>query len=804
MKNNIILLLIMLLLPAAGLLAQVHKPQYVLSGKVVTTDSSSLEAHLFDLDSKLLKTELLGPTGEFRFEGLGNGSYYVKIRRHQSDIYNSKVFEIRDRDLLFPEIHISDKRLETVVIARTRPYIERQDGKLILNVESSLQNTGGSAFDVLEKAPGVNIDANDNISLRGKNNLLIQIDGKNIPLTADALADYLRGISASAIEKIEFITNPSSKYDAAGTAIVNIKLKKGTKKGTNATVTTAIGTGRYIKNSNSFHINHRKGKVNTFASYNFAYREMSNDLVLNRSFYDQENLTKAYLQDNFIKTGVNNHSGKAGLDYQLNDNHILGAAFSFNSNILTPNSNSKTSVMDSEQQLLKEIQTQSDAKNKWRNGSLNLNHRYSLDTLGSEVNTDIDWIHYFNKSVQHFDTKTKTPGQTGTLPYVLRGNVDGGLDIYALKSDAIMIFEQNWKLETGIKSSFVKSDNDMEFYDHSAEKPVLDTGKSNHYIYKEYIHAVYGNLSKKWNRMTAIVGLRAEHTNVTGTQITMDLVNKKKYTQLFPSASLSFDLNEDNRLDINFSRRISRPSYIQLNPFKYYINATTYKTGNPGLNPQTSQNYELTYSLKNKYLATVSYSKTAQNITSVVKPIIENGENISVQTDENISAALYYGLYLVAPVQVTKWWEMNTSANFYYGSYSGNVSETTIKNKGNFNVDLNMVNTIRLGNNYAAELAASYKSAEVYAFARISPLWSLNIGAQKKFSNNSTLKLSFSDIFRTNYYKGLTVYNNYKENFSTKRDTRLAMLSYSYSFGDSKSTKIRKTGGAEDLKRRAE
>jgi hypothetical protein len=454
--------------------------------------------------------------------------------------------------------------------------------------------------------------------------------------------------------------------------------------------------------------------------------------------------------------------------------------------------------------LTKEIETQSDAKNRWRNSSINLNHKYTMDSIGSEVSTDLDFIHYFNKSNQNFNTKTIIPGQTMPLPYLLQGDIDGGLNIYSLKSDALKIFKQHWKFETGIKTSFVKSDNDMIFYDHSTDNPKLDVNKSNHYIYKEYIHAVYGNLSKKWKNMKAVVGLRAEHSNVTGTQVTMNLINKRKYTQLFPSASLSFDLRSENNLEINFSRRISRPSYIQLNPFKYYVNATTYKTGNPDLNAQTSLNYEVTYSLKGKYLTTVSYSKTTNNITSVVKPIIEDGENISVQTDENLRSASYYGLYLVAPFKVLTWWDLNTNLNFYYGSYTGNISETQINKKGNFNIDLNTVSTFKLGNNYSAELAANYKSAEVYAFAHISPLWSVNIGAQKKFRNNSTLKLSFTDIFWTNYYKGLTVYANYRENFSSKRDTKVMMLSYSYNFGGGKPTQNRKTGGAEDLKRRAE
>jgi hypothetical protein len=213
-------------------------------------------------------------------------------------------------------------------------------------------------------------------------------------------------------------------------------------------------------------------------------------------------------------------------------------------------------------------------------------------------------------------------------------------------------------------------------------------------------------------------------------------------------------------------------------------------------------NYEFTYSFQNKYFATLSYSKTSDNITEVIKPIIENGENITVQTNDNLNSASYFGLYLIAPVKVTKWWDMNNSANFYYGSYTGNVSDTQIDNKGNFTFNFNSINLFKLGNGFTAELNGNYRAREVYAYMDVQPNWSLNIGAQKKFKNNSTLKFSFNDIFFTSNPKAQTSFNNYIENFVVKRDSRVATLSYTYNFGSGKAGQPRKTGGAEDLKQR--
>ncbi|ULT25541.1 outer membrane beta-barrel family protein [Sphingobacterium sp. E70] len=527
--------------------------------------------------------------------------------------------------------------------------------------------------------------------------------------------------------------------------------------------------------------------------------------MIDRKFYTEGNLEKTYLQDNFFKFNTRNHNGKIGFDYNLTEKNLLGASVSFTSNVFKPRGDSKTAILGPNDQPLSHTVTLSQTANTLKNISANLNHKYSMDTLGSELSTDIDFIRYVNTSNQSFDTKTNNnEDEPIGIPYILRGKTDGGLNIYALKSDWIKIFPKNLKLEAGFKTSYVKSDNDIEFYNHSTSPAVRDTNKSNHYIYQEHIYAAYGNVSKKWNKLKTVLGLRIEKTDVTGTQLTTAQINKRQYTQLFPSAVFSYEFTTDHNLEVNLSRRINRPNYQQLNPFKYYINATTYRVGNPDLNAQTSQNYELTYSFKSRYIATLSYSKISNNITTVIKPVIENGENITVQTEENLKSASYYSLNLILPIKPTNWWDINNSANFYYGSYTGNVSGTQINNIGNFTLDMNSLHTLKLGKNFVAELAANYKATEVYAFVRIDPYWYLNIGLQKKFRDKNTLKLALSDLFNSNTIKGVTVYNDYKENFKSRREPRVVMLSYSYNFGSTKTGQSRKTGAADDLKRRAE
>ncbi|MGN7865934.1 TonB-dependent receptor domain-containing protein [Chryseobacterium sp. 22458] len=796
------LIFIWLLLFFSSMLSAQTLQNFSLTGNIKSDKAEQMEINLLDPDNKLIKTEIADSNGKFTFNDLKGGNYHLKISRNGAEVYHSETISLADNTTL-PSIDLNVKSIEGVTITKTKPLIERQDGKMIMNVENSIASTGNSAFEVLEKAPGVSIDNNDNISLRGKGNLLVQIDGKNTPMTGSDLANYLKGMPSSTIEKIEFITNPSSKYDAAGSAIINIKLKKEQRRGTNGSISTSLGMGKYVKNNNSFSINHRNKKINIFGNYSFAYREAYNGLVLDRNFYDNNVFQKTYLQDNYLKFKFNNHIAKAGMDYYMNDKNVLGFSVGFITNKFGLNGDNSNVTLGSNHLPESTFNTLNISNDQVSNVSVNVNHKYTIDSLGSEISTDFDYINYSNSSLQNFETRTHDIASNQDYLDIQKGDMNGKINIYSLKSDLTKNFSNDWKLESGVKTSFVKTDNDLKFFNATTGILIPDLNKTNHFIYEENINAIYGNVAKKWDKFKVTAGLRLENTNIKGTQITTNQINKRNYTQLFPSAVVSYDLTEKSNLEINLSRRITRPSYNQLNPFKLYLDPTTMRSGNPDLNPQTIMNYELTYSLSNKYFATLTYSKTSDNITDILKPVVEGGQNVTVQTFENLNSASYFGLNLIAPVKVTKWWDMNNSANFYYGSYTGNVSGTQINNKGNFTFSINSINSFKLGNGFTAEITGNYKAREIYAYLNVSPIWYLNIGAQKKFKNNSVLKFSFNDIFFTSNIKGQTVYNNYIENFAVKRDTRVATLSYTYNFGSSKNGQPRKTGGAEDLKQRA-
>lgn len=785
---------------------QTQEDKIAISGRVVSpqqTPATDAIVTLIAGDGKIAKTEAVDENGNFTFSNIAKGQYNIQISVNGIPRFTGDAFTANENFVVGTTIlPTPTTELSAVVVTKAKPYIERQQGKIILNVESSIGATGASAFEVLEKAPSVNVDQNDNISLRGKGGVIVQIDGKNTPLSGSNLANYLRGIPSSSVDKIEFITNPGAKYDAAGSAIINIKMKKDKRKGTNGTVTSSYSQGKYPRLNNSLSLNHRNKNVNVFGSYSFAYSEWFNDLNLDRRFFEDGNFTGRYDQINSLKMNFRNHIGRAGADWTVNKKHTLGIIANAVSNNFNPTGRNFSDVYDENDLREQRFITWNRSRDKWHNASVNLNHKYTIDTLGTDIITDFDYANYGNVTKQNFQTKYFDNNNVEFLPqYLLRGDLDGNLNIFALKSDFVKTLSNKIKLESGVKSSYVKADNDLQFFDVSSGTPIFDPTKSNHFIYTENINAAYVNASKDIGNWGFYLGFRVENTNITGEQLVDGTSFDDSYTQLFPSVFTSYKFNDNHSLEFNYSRRITRPSYEQLNPFKFFLDQTTYKEGNPYLKPQTTHSIEVTHVFKQKIYSTLSFSRTTDNITEVIAPS-DDDPMITVQTDKNLNTADIVGLFIITPLDFTPWWNTNYSFNFYYGSYSGTVANTTLDDRGNFNFNCNLVNNFKLGNGYSAEVTGNYRGREIYAFMDVDPIWFLNLGVQKKWKQ-STLKLAANDVFWTNRTTADSEFTNYTERFKVSRNTRVIAVSYTYNFGQGNNQPRRRTGGADDIKQRA-
>lgn len=789
--------------------------QATIAGKVMeTADKPMGYANVLLLkaaDSSLVKGTLSDESGAFLFEGIEVGRY--KVVASMVGFGKSKAMEtnvtasseaIKLNPILMSQAATA---LKEVVIEGQKPLIEQHLDKTVMNVQNSIVSADNTALEVLEKAPGVVIDQNDNISMRGRQGVIVMVDGKPVPMSGSELANMLRGMSANSVEKIELITNPSAKYDAAGNSgIIDIRLKRDKSLGTNGTFSASYGQGRFAKSNQGVQLNHRTKKFNLFGSYNYVLRKDFNDLDIYRRFLDENGtFTGAYDQQNRFDFTINNHSGRVGADYFLSPKTVLGVVASGFVSDIDRGTNNRSAVINTAGQAESSFVTGADVEHGRRNQAYNFNLKHTIDSLGREITADVDYITYRNTDEQNFTTNYyNLSGEPIRDPYLLYGTLDGDLTIKSARADYRQPLRAiGGNFEAGLKSSLVTADNDLAFFDRSNGGNVLDTDKSNHFLYDENINAAYVNANKKWKKTGLQLGLRLENTIAKGRQLTDGQKFDRNYTQLFPSAAVNYSLNKKHDLGVSVSRRINRPSYNQLNPFKNFLDPSTYSAGNPFLKPELSYSFELTHTFDQRFITKLSYSRTNDVMVSVLSPA-EEGEKLVIQTFRNLASLDYYGLTVTAPFSIGNWFNSVNNATVYYGHYRGFVADTDLSN-GIPTFNLNSNNTIKLPNDWSAEMVVVYRGREVYGFLEVDPLWFMSVGVQKQFwDKKASLKLNVSDVFFTNKVNGYTALARYEENFFQRRDTQVATLSFNYRFGQAQSgPSRRRTGSAEEETRRA-
>lgn len=803
-----LLLCALLVLAGTGAGAQAQR---TLSGKVTDPALEPVPGAYVMLfkDTVLQKTTLTDADGHYNFESLPDGPYMLKASAMGFDNYSSPVLTSATAP---PDIVLTEKKstLKEVTVQAQKPFLEVKADRVVVNVENSIVSSGSSVMDVLQHSPGVTVDNNDNISLKGKQGVVIWIDGKPTPMQGADLGTVLRGMPSGSVDKIELISNPGARYDAAGSAgIINIKTKKDQRMGINGTATINYGQGKFPKYGAGLTLNYRNKKLNVYFNYNYALRYWFNHLTLDRKFLDTAMSNDGgqlfrYEQDNYAVFDFNNHTASTGIDYSLSDATTLGAVFSFGSNVFSPKADNASRALDGGNHLLYDFKTTGRHANKYYNYAVNLNLRHNFDSSGRSLSIDADYAAFNTDNRQNFVTRYTAPDGSAYQPdYYLKSKLSGITRIQSLKADYIHPLGHALRLEAGVKSSFAQADNEPLFYEMVGNDYVLDTKRSNHFLYKENINAGYINLSKDAGKWSGQLGLRLENTNANWHQVTTGQKYDTSYTQLFPSLALQYHLDAKQDLGITFSRRIERPNYQQLNPFKYFIDKTTYRAGYPYLQPASFYSVELSHTFNQKLVTTFTYGINKGVITEVIQPS-DTEDSVTVQTTKNLKQMTFVGISGAYTFQFTRWWSNVSNINMYYSLYEGNIANTPLRN-GKPTFDLNTNNTFLLPGNISIELELYYQARQVYGYMDVQPLWMLNAGIQKHFlDRKATLKFNIQDIFFTGYPKATSIYTGYREDFIAQRETRVANMSLIYRFGKNTVAPARKRGGgAEDEKSRA-
>ncbi|MET0392632.1 MAG: TonB-dependent receptor, partial [Chitinophagaceae bacterium] len=729
-----------------------------ISGLVKDQQGKGLEKTTVSLlrasDSAVVKLSVTDKEGKFSFPA-DAGRYLVSVSYVGYAPLYSPVFAVSGDVQLGDLVMIkAEASLSGVTVTARRPIVEVKADRTILNVEGTINATGNDALELLRKSPGVTVDKDDNISLSGKNGVQVFIDGKPSPLSGTDLANYLKSMQSTQIESIELITNPSAKYEAAGNAgIINIRLKKNKSFGFNGSVNAGWNMGVYPKYNGGFALNYRYKKVNLFGNYNYNRSKNQNRFNL----YRTSSVDSSFDQKSRMVNRNESHGFKAGMDYYANNKSTFGVMINGNLGDSRSSNESRTAIAYLPSKLVDRLLVADNISSGDRtNINFNANYRFA-DTSGHELNVDLDYGFYNGANSQFQPNRTyDATGTTLKQEEFYNTLTPSDIDIYSAKVD----YEQNFKkgrLGYGGKISYVKTDNTFQrFYSPSSSSPSLEDNH-NDFNYKENINAAYVNYNRQFKGIMIQAGVRVENTHSkghsvgfrhdysTGTNVPLDTLLDRNYTNAFPSAALTFNKNPMKQWSITYSRRIDRPSYQNLNPFEFNLDKYTFQRGNPNLRPQYTNSFGITHIYKYKLTTTLNYS----HVSDVFSTIPKSEGSRAFITNENIATQDIVSLNVSMPVQY-KWYSLFFNINSYYSKFKGQSVGYNV-DVDVFSFNLYAQQTFKLGKKTTAELSGFYTAPSIWQGAfETKALGSMDVGLLRTILNGKgSIKASFTDVFKT-------------------------------------------------------
>lgn len=779
------------------------------SGEVKDNTGKALQSVTVSLleakDSSLIKADITDGNGQFQITSVKTGKFLLSYSIIGFEKIYSQSFELTGgQKFKAPAVTLEPaaKKLQDVTVTSKKPMIEIKADKTIFNVENSINATGSNALELLQKSPGIQVDNNENISMKGKTGVKIYVDGKMTQLDSKDLAAYLKSINSNDVEAIEMISNPSAKYDASGNAgIINIRLKKNKKFGTNGNLNLGFIQGITPKGNGSVSLNYRDKKVNLFSNIGGALGLNENDLNLYR-------IQKDSLYDQHSENKNNNKSLslKAGADYFINSKNTIGVLVTGNFNNTEFISNSNTAVYyQPGNQYIKTLQAYNSIPGHRTNVNTNLNYRYT-DTTGREINFDGDYG-LFRGVGRSYQPNYYTDKQGNPLYEIVNRNyTPTDIDIYTAKVD---VEEPRWKgkLGYGAKFSYVKTTNTFDFFNDINGVPTKVLSRSNSFTYKENVNAAYVNFQRQLNQKWSIqTGLRLEQTNSEGVLtradgiIQADNSVKKNYLNLFPSAALTWTVNQKNSLNLTYSRRIDRPSYQDLNPFENKLDELTYEKGNAFLRPQYTDNIELTHTFMYMINTTIGYSHVKDYATQTT----DTANNATYVQQKNLATQDILSFSIGSPLPIAKWWNGYANIWYNYQIFKGKIGDNEVHTEIPL-VGAYMQHSFTLGKGYTAELSGWFNGPSVWgATWKTKSQGGVDLGVQKQImQKKGTVKIAVTDIFHTNPWTATSDFGGLYIRGGGSWESQTIRMSFSYRFGSSqvKAARQRQTGIESETKR---
>jgi hypothetical protein len=701
----------------------------------------------------------------------------------------------------FGKIILADEvtGLDEVTVKASRPQIIIEPDKTIVNVEGTVMAEGANALDVLGRSPGVFITSDGSINLNGRTGVTVMINDRPMYMSVADLTSFLRSMPADNIKSIEVMTSPSARFDAEGAAgVINIQLKKNTVDGVFGNV--MIG-GRYngkAAPNAGVTLNVKKGKWTSNGTINYNEDVEINDLEIGRNF-QVEGGKSTFLQDSRIVERSHTPSFTGAANYELTPTQNLGINVQASTTSSNGLNNSGTSISNPGQTNGTSFTSINDSEDQRSRLFTNLHYDAKLDTLGGKISADLDFT-VMDMGSNALLNNSYSTGLAQSKDRVLTLN-DMYYTIFTSKVDWIQPLKGGKLLETGLKGSWVESDNNLDLSRGNGDAPLQPDPNSNRFIYQENVLAAYSSLKGDFSpKLSYQAGLRMEYSDVTGTSKTLNQVNKQEYTNLFPSVFLQHKISDAYQVVYNVNRRITRPNYRLLNPFVYYIDPLTTEKGNPSLRPQYSTNFEMDHVIKGVYQFTLGYSVTED----AFQQIFEQDEEARSTTayTANFDQTKNINFQGVVPVELAKWWNTSNLVQLNYNKFKSLIGKDVL--------DISQVTYIvrtqhnfTLPKGFKMELVGIYLGPQIWGMGEVRGFGWVDAGITKSLMKDKlSLSINGGDLFRTYWIRAAIDFGPIDTQIRQYRNDQSVRFTLRYNFSKGQSFRVNSNSGSSEERKR--
>ncbi|KFF24478.1 outer membrane beta-barrel family protein [Chryseobacterium vrystaatense] len=760
-----ILVSVIMLLPVLGFSQSI-------TGKITQTGNSVSYIEIIAVKDTIRQTAISDDKGNYSLKLPDNGNYNIKLIQDGREISTVDISVNGEMKQDFFLEKKEEKQIEGVTLTARKKLIERKADRLIFNVSNSVASQGMDGAEALSTTPLLKVDDNAGISIAGKSGVAVMINERMLNLSGSELVTYLKSLRSENIEKIEVITTPPAKYEAQGNSgLINIVLKKNQNLGWNGSVTTSLQQQTYTGVSNNITVNYQNEKLRS--SLKLRQYDTQKHSYENYTIEGADGLKSS---DNRRDFG-DGLGANLSVDYQLNAKSNVGFIYDYgfsHSNMDVQN----TSNYFQDGMYTSTLSTYAEHRARNQQQTISAYYDHKFGRLNHKLSITGNYFSNSPKSMIDFTTMENSGDS-----FVVRTPSSVDYKIYSGQADLTLPYEFA-KVETGVKFTNFDNNSNISYQNLTNGSFITDPLKSNVFEYNEKNYAAYASFEKTFSeKWSAKAGLRYEYSTVNGHSLTSGQQTENSYGKFFPTAYITYKSNENNTFNLNYSKRINRPGFRAINPYRWYINVNSYFTGNPLLKPSINHNFEISHVYKGKLSTTAYFQRTVEAFSQLVNL---QGEN-RISTFANYYNQNSMGATVNYSDTFFKFWEANYSADLSYmetkvfdtdaASRKGNSYSFDFQN----NLSLNKSKTVQMMFNYWFRLPSNSGNSYMNYAGLVTAGLKLSL-----MEKTLQMNLLVSDIFKQGRSRGEIYYTTGTHYYNNYYDARRLTLSATYTFGNKK------------------